>query len=349
MQIPVARKLLSEMLEGAELEEADVQSLVQVRGETLYIDFKDGAELNDRKEAARTVRRYVAGFANADGGLLVVGVSDGGRDPSRRCFTGVPRPGGQPLPEWARNVLETMAGGLIPPPRIQAVAVGGSEVLVIGVARAPALVPCLEGNDMKYYLRIGDSTPSIPPYLISDLVLGRRVHPQLLVTTREGGSGAANDSAVDFWFDVENEGMVPADDIIVGVVSWALKPRPPSMGRLAGSPVLRYIDSSAKPQIEQNGEPLVLVHVTSRAGQRTLTLPAFEKGSAPSIGTLLVPRGPTPLPVRSALYVMASGHPADWYQLDWVLPVQGETKLSISLTRLSVERPITAWNQEWHQ
>ena len=39
--------------------------------------FKDGVELKDSKKAAKTVRQYVSGFANADGGLLMVGVSDG--------------------------------------------------------------------------------------------------------------------------------------------------------------------------------------------------------------------------------------------------------------------------------
>jgi hypothetical protein len=122
------------------------------------------------------------------------------------------------------------------------VTVEAVEVLVIGVARAPALVPCPEEGELRYYLRVGDSTLSIPPYLISDLVLGRRVHPQLLVTIRKDGSGAVNGSAIHFGFDVENEGMVPANDVIVGVVSFALRPRGVADGRIATSPICSYID-----------------------------------------------------------------------------------------------------------
>jgi hypothetical protein len=347
MQTPVARKLLGQMLEGEQLEEADVRALVQVQGETLFVDFKDGAKLKERKDAARMVRRYVSGFANADGGLLVVGVSDGGGDPTKRTFTPTTAPGGKPLCEWARNVLESMAGGLIPAPRIQAIPVDGIEVLVIGTARAPALVPCLEEGDLKYYLRVGDSTPSIPAYLISDLVLGRRVHPQLLVTTCAGSSGAANGSAANFGFDVENEGMVPADDVIVGVVSFGLRPRNASNGRLASSPICNFIDAAPAP--DGVGEPLVLVHVTSRSNQRPLNLAAFERGSARGIGDLLVPRDAAPVPVRSALYVVANGHPPDWYQFDWLIPASGEATLSTVLLDRALGRPIVAWNREWRQ
>ena len=103
------------MLEGKELEESDLRELIRVWGESLYVDFKNGKELDDPGKAARTVKQYVAGFANADGGLLVIGVSDGGGDPEKRTLTRTKRPGGQALPEWARNVLAAMAGGLAVP------------------------------------------------------------------------------------------------------------------------------------------------------------------------------------------------------------------------------------------
>jgi hypothetical protein len=341
MPTSVARRILGEMLEGDELDEARVRELVSVDGESLYIDFKDGAELNDLTKARRTLRRYVSGFANADGGLLIVGVSDGGGVAANRTFTPTLRPGGRPLTEWARTVLADMGGSLTPPPRIQVVDVAGVEVLVVGVARVPALVACLEQGELRYYLRIGDSTPSIPPYLISDLVLGRRVHPQLLATIRAHGSGAVNGPEAYFAFDVENESMVPAADVIVGLVSWGLGTSSPTRGRLASPAVRNFVDAVP---FECPGAPLVLVHVTSRANAIALALPAFENAPVTGIGPLTVPREGTH-DVRSALYVLASGHPPEWYQLDWTLPPPPSTAIGMTVVRTPVERPIVSWRR----
>lgn len=67
MKTLVALQVLNEMLEGGELTESDISDLIKLDGESLYIDFKDGAELQNPKKAALTVRMYVSGFANADG------------------------------------------------------------------------------------------------------------------------------------------------------------------------------------------------------------------------------------------------------------------------------------------
>jgi hypothetical protein len=339
MPTSVARKILGEMLEGLVLNEAHVRDLVRVDGESLHIDFKDGSELNDSRKAAKTVRQYVSGFANADGGLLVIGVSDGGGIAAKRAFTPTSRPGNQPLHEWARNVLTPMVGGLSPPPRIQTVEVDGAEVLIVGVARAPALVPCWVDGEMRYFLRIVDSTPSVPPYLISDLVLGRRVHPQLLVTIPVHGMGAVNGAEVQFSFDVENESMVPATDVTVGVVSWASAVHP-RRGRRASAVLRNFID----PVDPISGEDrMILAHVTSRANGNPLDLPAFENGTVLGVGPIVVPRN-VRVDVRSALYVVASGHPPEWYQLDWTLPAPPNTGLGdATVDRILVERPMISW------
>lgn len=342
----MARRLLNQMLEGEELEEHDVRELVAVSGETLYVDFKDGAELDDSKKAARTVRQYTAGFANADGGILVIGVSDGGGELAGRVFTKTSRPGGRPLTEWARTSLEDLAGSLSPAPRIQVVTVEGVEVLLIGVARAPALVPCVESGELKYYLRLGDSTLAMPPYLISDLILGRREHPRLQVAVRQMSvTDARIDSSVDridssvmFVFDVHNESMVPAVDVLVGVISWG-----PSRSGTPPSALRSFIDSV------EPIEELVLASCTSRARERPLNLAGFETGGCViPCGMLLVPRAQTAVPVRAALYAIASGHPPEWYQLDWLLPASGEGAIRVvRIERVGNERPVVAWNQEW--
>jgi hypothetical protein len=244
-----------------------------------------------------------------------------------------------------------MAGSLAPAPRIQVVIVDGNEVLVIGVARAPALVPCIENGELKYYLRIGDATLAIAPYLISDLVLGRRIHPQLLVTTEKNGFGAVNGSAIHFGFVIENESMVPANDVILGVVSLSPHTTAPNQGRIASHAIRNYVDVAENNCDKGVNEPLDLIHITSRGKPPTMVnLPAFESISIGGIGYLIVPDHSAPIPMRSALYVLASGHPPEWYQFDWVLPDTDISTLTISsLTRTYTERPMVAWNQEWRQ
>ena len=144
----------------------------------------------------------------------MIGVSDGGGDATLRAFTPTKRPGGRSLNEWARTVLESLAGSLSPAPRLQTVTVDNIEVLVIGVGRAPSLVATPEEGGLKYFLRIGDSTPAIPPYLISDLILGRRSHPEFEVKV----TGWGDNSIIRFRCEVLNESMVAAQDVVVGII-----------------------------------------------------------------------------------------------------------------------------------
>jgi len=86
MPSPKSRQALDKMLGAEELEEADLRELAVLPNEDLYLEFKDGAETNDQKKAARTLRQYTSGFANSDGGLIVFGVSDA-KDGTSRPFT----------------------------------------------------------------------------------------------------------------------------------------------------------------------------------------------------------------------------------------------------------------------
>jgi predicted HTH transcriptional regulator len=44
--------------------------------EDQFLDYKDGSELDNKKKAADTLRQYLSGFANSDGGILIIGVND---------------------------------------------------------------------------------------------------------------------------------------------------------------------------------------------------------------------------------------------------------------------------------
>jgi hypothetical protein len=347
MAIPLERQLLEKMLEDGGLDEKDLLQLVQLPEETHYVDFKHGALLDDPKKAAATVRQYVTGFANANGGLLIIGVSDGKGDPQGRQFTNVNPPGRQALGSWADSALAPVSSGFSPFPRIQVLNIQGHDVLLIAVDRAPVLIPC---ND-QYWLRFGESTRAMAPYLVSDLLLGRRSHPLLELSELPGGSysSAGEDSVRWFAFELDNVGLVPAAGIVVGMLTWAMSPVRAEHGRAAPAHLLRYIDVRGKPALDY-GASLMPIHATTAKDR--FALPAFAHSKVPALQVLATPGG-AEVAVRSALYVVAEGHPPDWYQFDWVLPSKkspgGGQRLHGRLIRCRFDPPIIEWGTDWRQ
>jgi hypothetical protein len=110
-------------------------------------------------ENCQTIRRYISGFANSDGGVLIIGVDEQQPRQIARCEE---RPGGYPLDAWASRCLSGMAGYFSPLPRYQTIRHPQGPVLAIAVARAPSLVPCVESGALRYFFRIGESTLPIP-------------------------------------------------------------------------------------------------------------------------------------------------------------------------------------------
>ena len=173
--------------------------------------------------------------------------------------------------------------------------------------RAPLLVQC----DGDYYLRIGDSTRKVPPYLLSDLLVGRRADP-LLQVRRVGGS--ANASLVHFNVELENVGMNPAEGVAVGLFSWAMTPENRGKYRRASSEMRSFFDVVDEPQPQTAyGEALIVAHTRSRP-ENSVDIAAFETKTI-GADSLLEHQESRDIPMRSALYVVARGHPAVWYQL----------------------------------
>ena len=95
MPLPKSREWLDRLLEGHELSDAELRQLVEdCPCEDQWIEYKAGAVLGQDDPAA-LIREYIAGFANGDGGALVVGYRAGGSHirrgacPRRRWFEGL--------------------------------------------------------------------------------------------------------------------------------------------------------------------------------------------------------------------------------------------------------------------
>lgn len=206
--------------------------------EDLWLEYKRGRWLTDTNaKRQRKLRRYVAGFANADGGAILVGVA-GGEEPEQLtdkqwAVDGCP-PGPQPWDEWASNSLSSLSGYLSRQPRIYTVQHAGGTVLVVVVRRSNGLVPCVEDGRPVYYMRIGHQTLPLDPSLYADLVLGRRQAPnfevELLKPTIEPGPPALESTlGLRVNFIVRNESLVWVPDLQVGIIGNADRADPATM------------------------------------------------------------------------------------------------------------------------
>ncbi len=152
----------------APLTEAEVRDLLS-REEGQYLEFKSlwdqvpgQRRPLDRRAVRDVVVEYVAAFANADGGTLILGVEDDGT-PSGH---GYPRDVIDKFLEAPSTRLRLgPAGG--PPAAVesQVLSLDGFEVLVFQVAPAPQAV-MVEGDGFPY--RTADSTVQEPQEIINE-------------------------------------------------------------------------------------------------------------------------------------------------------------------------------------
>lgn len=218
-------ELLETLLSDEELGINELDELLRFEvPEDLHLEYKHGKKLEETgKTPNRMIRRYVSGFANGAGGVLLVGV-----DEVNWCVTGCKAPGGRSLRRWASDCVSPIAGYFSPPPVFKKVDHPNGEVLVVAVARSPVLVPCYEGyHRPAYYLRMDDKTLKAPEYLVADLVLRRREHAYLAIPdfgigedypTPEHDLQAHYNWQFRLQFRVENQGLARAENVRVGVV-----------------------------------------------------------------------------------------------------------------------------------
>jgi hypothetical protein len=359
-----SRELLQLVIEDGSLTLDEIKEFA-AKGprEDLFLDYKDGKLLDTLKDARATVRRWVSGFANAEGGVLVFGFDE---LRPRQLSPCVDRIGAEPLDSWARKVLAGMEGYFSPPPRFRCLPVeSGREVLLIAVARAPQLVPCYEAGETKYFLRFHDSTPEVPPYLISDLVLGRRQHPIVNPELHEvtvtfellPGADIAETASLSFRLSVENRSLVLARALEVGLVGWSWPlphciPLPDT--RLIGAHLREHID------IPTTAGKAHLKYCRTKS----LDLGPFDATFPMDVGPLRVPCyqiqncDPMPLSVyrlSAALYLMPSGSPPSWFEIHvrvntrWGLQRTSSLTLrppDIDLEQITGRRPTVDWRPD---
>ena len=187
------RDFLNRMLEGEVPTRSEIEQIAAATQlESHYLDFKSGKALecftgaknatNQKKikEFKDELFKDVTGFANADGGVLVFGVDQHGRDDENPTFehTGA-RVLGDPDAVFL-GPLQKVFSEFQPPPRIVEVKLDSSHsTYLVAVGRAPQLIhnPTNKLRAPKAFLRFGKDTHPVPDSVYADLVLSRRSHP----------------------------------------------------------------------------------------------------------------------------------------------------------------------------
>lgn len=316
-------ELKNALMRGHQMTSAELDAFLAANPREGQLHDYKGGELTERAnrgKGVRTIREWVTGFANAEGGVLIIGPGD--KPPHK--ITGCQKIGNEEVADWAQKGLVDVAGMFSPAPRFCTVQHPDGEVLLIATERAPQLIPVIESRQWTYYLRINTSTVQVPEYLISDLVLGRRKHPGLdlkLHTCRWTSIVASigqNVRKLDFTFTVENRSLVRAEKIQVGIVGWT------AQAASINDYVLAYVDAE-EPKIDLGGVAWskTVVSLSDREYGLGAVAPFDQKVANSFLDAVSVPchtarleHGEPFTLYRCGVYVVAEGSPPSWFQLD---------------------------------
>jgi hypothetical protein len=309
------------ILAGEELSEEEFEELLDLK-EDQYLDFKSGKLSENEKKFKKTIRQWVSGFANAQGGLLVIGPED----KDRRRIVPARYPKEKTQAEWLGSTLSGLPF-LFPFPRIVTQSYRGKDVLFVATMRTTDLVPYVEGTVWKFFFRMGHETKQVPNFLVEDLKLGRRSHPALELYFRNTSlnpSPQKNYCSAGFDFRVENVGMTTAEDVFLGIIAWDAQLRGPDdreLEKLVPNKHLRSFFDSEIPVFEEWGDHN-LVHRSSRRTRVQTTVYPFSSERIFGGGHFTYwcsPAKRVKVTSKAAVYVMVRGHPPIWYQMEFAV------------------------------
>jgi hypothetical protein len=236
----VRDEFIAKVLRGERITADDVDDLRRRRvPEDSRLDYKAGSiTRSDNHPSAPgdpttfdgKLRKHVCAFANAEGGILVLGVGEPATRPNPTTGVEEPDPtrmrpivpfvgfGSDRLKEVAGRALNRLRPSLSVPVVIEAVDHPEGLLLVVGVPRSESLVYTVEHEQIVHYLRIHDSTVHAPGYLVQDIVLGRRQRP--VVEARVDHTPVTIDGATHLVLSLTNVSMVWLEHVRVGLVGY---------------------------------------------------------------------------------------------------------------------------------
>lgn len=357
-------QLLEKLSSGHQVTIDELEDLIkQKTKEDQFLEFKSGDEVEDKKgkDAAKTIRDYMCGFANSDGGVLIVGVKAPSSVPI--SIDGCNNHKKGDLAEWAARCLTPIASYFSPIPKFQVLHHPNGDVLIGVAQRSLNLIPQIENKQFIYNLRIHDQTLKAPEYLITDLLLGRKQKPDFDIVDWKAFNFQHNTDdethTMDLGFELrlkcENRNIVWAEESRWGIIALVQK-RESMYAANVNQPsnhLLSFVDIQELP-IENQVRPGILLHFNKSLD---ISKPFY---SGYIISTFNVP-------IRfgnqwfsynwmAALYLVSKNSQPIWYQIslkvniDSIKWVDEKAKISptensdlLSVTNLISERPIVAW------
>lgn len=312
------REELAQLLSGARPNEDWVKRLLEQRTrESVLLDYKSGkiwtSGSNARTKVKRTIQEYVASFANAEGGVLILGAVGDEPTEADEKFQLAPIPHPEDLTEWIRDLLKVLRPYVTPDPRVTSISVEGGQVVVVAVGRAPLPVYLNRSGQPAYFLRTADSTVEAPPYLVADLILNRRARPRIRVHDHSaavelGRPQWTGKACLQLQIVLENDSLTTATDVWAGVVCPTDVP--------ATSPSNRLLDSVS---LDSPGVSLAIGEFHKNEGAR---IRPFEQQSI-WVTSEAFPRFPGRLTWSAGLVVRAENLMPQWYQVSIDLTDQG--------------------------
>ncbi|UOF02894.1 ATP-binding protein [Bdellovibrio reynosensis] len=199
--------------------ETDVANLISGQVENLYIDFKtkqDHSTKDVDSDLQKILSKSLAGFANADGGVIILGVdAPQNASPSLKPI--------QPIVLFEQEVNSYISRATSFPVQgvlIKSIPVSGGSlgVVIIYVPKSDQAPHC-SMKDKKYYQRIGDSFLPMEHYQIADM-FGKRHHPSLAPVVQMSGNVNSR-GKIELILGVMNNGRAVGRFLLLNVDSYA--------------------------------------------------------------------------------------------------------------------------------
>ncbi len=155
-----------------------IESLISERvQEDLHLDYKAAGALDRSEKKKDEISKDVSAFANADGGVLIYGVSE---DSSDASLPGAIDPIDSKLfsAEWLEQIVTSRIHPKVPGVQIHPVETAPGKVVY--AVEVPKGDTAHQASDKRYYKRLGRTNEAMWDYEVRD-VMNRKSCPRILI------------------------------------------------------------------------------------------------------------------------------------------------------------------------
>lgn len=316
------------------------------------IEFKDGAYFDDhlrdgdrrlKKERRTDFLRVTVGFANAAGGVLIVGIKE--EKSGKESVAAAPSPFSAFTPaaglvRWVSDLLSAVFPAIRPDPDVQVVDdPAGGRYLVVVVRPSASGLLCLPGSGRSMFpARLGEQTIDLDDWAVQAILHGSRRSPELRLVpnlestaTLQATQGRTDDWRIALPLRLSNRSFVWAESLTWGLLVPVLAYRRNSRDPIR-TPSQVDADFAPEAVIEDGVRPW-LVQPTARS-----VLPRLAPHAVDDLLLtfgLRLPEESRGLKVRLAFYVVCSNLLPSW----WSITVCGAVKGTVETIEVrSVDR-----------